>query len=1105
MTPQGYQLPDAESRYRALTAIDQSLVVEAGAGTGKTTILAGRIAVLLARGKNPENIVAVTFTESAASELLLRVREYIRRLRQDDFPPGLGDVFKSGISRQEKTCLEQAEENLDDLVCSTIHGFCQRILKTFPVEANIDPGATIMDERQSNRVFKEVLDNWLHKTLSDENGALIAGLITRYGNNFMSGYGHIQRVATRIRPHRNVRAANPEGFDEKLEEFRNVLQSYVGYIEALPVPEPKSKVVADSFTQWRELTQIASKSNVNQLLALIDFPSAHGLVTKESSRTTVTAYFNKASADDWYTALEGTKRSIDDARRQASIAYKRVRSLWNGEVRLVLADQLLAHLVDNLKDLLERYQLYKRSAGLLDFDDLIIGTRDLLRHEKHGLDVRRALARQYQYILVDEFQDTDALQAEIFWCLCSDDDSHDWTSFALRQGALFIVGDPNQSIYRFRGADVDIYTRARKTFPEDRVLSIVTNFRSSASVLDFVNNRFNQPLSEPDQAGYKALKPFRLDSDNAQAVVSVGFNTEGQELATFHEHEAQIVAQICHELISTGYSAKDIALLTPVGTGIHSYERELQSRGISFVTQAGKSFFLLQETQDLVTLTCILANAYDHLALGALLRGPIVGLTDEELLDIVWSLKRDPDEPDRVPRLNALVDLDQIKNETANKALAHLQSLLRIAQTVTPHALLSAAIDVFHIRALLQQRFNQQSARALANVDLFLERAKAYSVRGLKSFARAMYKNWEQDSKIPEAKPDAIRDAVNIRTIHNAKGLEWPVVIPINTWRQYRGPEGIAVDRIHHKLYAKVLHIPTSGHEAFVKTEQKQEDRERVRLWYVASTRARDLLVLTLPDSHQNPNGTWRSVVDLRADELPAMNLETLPSALFKSEDRRPEPQLQVQSRNQYRRESNKLRQSSNPLTWVTPSKDEVPVTDLDAAFIDLGESTLHEAELPPITGPGIVRGQVIHRLIEEILTGETTFDQATERAEILVTQIQSYPEIEPPDSIDPVEISLRVARALQLPQVRPIIDSLVPECPVYNFVSENGASSVVVGIADAISFFPDGTPQLIIDWKSGQVEAHHEEQIAAYMRATGVNHGLLVYVDSAQVKEVHL
>ena len=1104
MTPQGHQLPDAKSRYRALTAIDQSLVVEAGAGTGKTTILAGRIAVLLARGKNPENIVAVTFTESAASELLLRVREYIRRLRQDDFPPGLGDVFKSGISSQEKNCLEQAEENLDDLVCSTIHGFCQRILKTFPVEANIDPGATIMDERQSNRVFKEVLDNWLSKTLSDENGALIAGLMTRYGNNYMSGYRHIQGVATRVRPHRNVRAANPEGFDEKLEEFRNALQSYVAYIETLPVPEPKTKIIADSFTQWRELAQIKSNGNVNQLLALIDFPSAHSLVTK-TSRTTVTAYSRKSRTVDWYSALEGTRNSVNNARRQASTAYERVRSLWNGKVRVALADQLSAYLVDNLKDLLERYQLYKRSAGLLDFDDLIVGTRDLLCHEKHGLAVRQALARQYQYILVDEFQDTDALQAEIFWCLCSDDDSHDWTSFVLRPGALFVVGDPNQSIYRFRGADVDIYTRARKTFATDRVLSIVTNFRSSASVLDFVNNRFNHPLSEPDQAGYQELQPFRRDSNNSQAVVSVVFNTEEQRLATFHEHEAQIVAGICHKLISTGYSAKDIVLLTPVGTGIHCYERELQSRDISFVTQAGKSFFLLQETQDLVTLTCILANAYDHLALGAFLRGPIVGLTDEELLDIVWNLKRDPDEPDRVPKLNALVDLDQIKNEAAKKALGNLQSLLRIAQTVTPHALLSAAIDVFHIRALLRQRFNQQSARALANVDLFLERARAYSVRGLKSFARAMYRNWEQESKIPEAKPDTIRDAVTISTMHNAKGLEWPVVIPINTWRKYRGPEGIAVDRINHQLYAKVLHIPTSGHEAFVKTEQKQEDRERVRLWYVASTRARDLLVLTLPESQQNLKRTWRSVVDLRVDELPEMNLESLPSAPSKSEGRRPGTQPQVQSRDQYRRESNKLRQSSGQLAWVTPSKDEVPVTNLDTAFLDLGESTPHEAELPPIAGPGLVRGQVIHRLIEEILTGETTLDQATERAEILVTQIRSYPEIEPQDSIDPVEISLRVGRALNLPQIRPIIDSLVPECPVYNFASENGASSVIVGIADAISFSPDGTPQLIIDWKSGQVETHHEEQIAAYMRATSINHGLLVYVDSAQVKEVHL
>ena len=1104
MTLSGHPLLDSESRHRALTAIDQSLVVEAGAGTGKTTILAGRIAVLLARGRSPDSIVAVTFTESAASELLLRVREYIRRLRRNEFPPGLGDVFKDRISVQERACLQEAEKNLDDLVCSTIHGFCQRILKTFPVEANIDPGATIMDARQSDRVFNEVLDNWLHKTLSDENGALIAGLMTRHGDSYMYGYNYIRNVATRIQPHRNIKSANPEGFDEKLEEFRNALQSYVAYIEALPIPEPKSKIIADSFCQWRKLAQITSNSNVNQLLALIDFPSAHDLVTK-SSRTALITYSHKARKDDWISVLEGTKKSRINAWGQAKAAYEAVRSLWNGEVRLALADRLLADLVDNLKDLLDRYQLYKRSAGLLDFDDLIIGTRDLLRHEEFGLSVRQALARHYKHILVDEFQDTDAFQAEIFWRLCSGDDGDDWTNFALRPGALFIVGDPNQSIYRFRGADVDIYTRARETFARDQVLSIVTNFRSGAPVIDFVNDRFKQPLSQSDQAGYKALQPYGLDSSKSQAVAAVVFNTEGQRLATFHEREAQVVAQICYKLISAGYPAKDIGLLTPVGTEIHRYERALQNLGISFVTQAGKSFFLLQETQDLVTLTCILANGYDHLALGAFLRGPIVGLTDEELLDIVWNLERDPDQPDRVPRLDALVELDQIKNETAREAIGHLQSLLRNAQTITPHALLSAAIDVFHIRALLQQRFNQESARALANVDLFLERARAYSVRGLKSFARAMYTNWERELKIPEARPDTKRDAVTISTMHNAKGLEWPVVIPINTWRKYRRRESIAVDRIHQKLYANVLHIPTSGYDAFMKTEQKQEQRERVRLWYVASTRAKDLLLLTLPDSQQNLTGCWRSAVDLRVDELSEINLESLRSPPTKSEDKRPEPQPQVQSRDQYKRESNKLKQSSNQLKWVTPSKDEVPVTDLETSFLDLGESILHENELPPISGPGLVRGQVIHRLIEEILTGETPLDQITERAEILTTQIQSYPEIELPDPIDPEEISLRVARTLQLPQIHPIMDSLVPECPVYNFVSENEMSSVVIGIADAISFSPDGTPQLIIDWKSGQVEAHHEEQIAAYMRATGINHGLLVYVDSAQVKEVHL
>ena len=1105
MIAQEHQLLDSESRYRALTATDQSLVVEAGAGTGKTTILAGRIAILLARGKSPDNIVAVTFTESAASELLLRVREYVSRLRHDDFPPGLGDVFKSKVSAQQKTYLEKAEENLDNLICSTIHGFCQRVLKTFPVEANIDPGAAIMDARQSNRVFKEVLHNWLHEILSKENGALIAWLMTRYGDNYISGYDYIRNIADQIRPHRNIKAEKPEGFDEKLQEFRDALQAYVEYIENLPVPEPKSKVVANSFTQWRKLSQINSDSDVNQFLALIDFPSAQGLVTRESSRTQLTTYSQIARKRDWDSTLEGTKKSIDDARKQASAKYERVRALWNTQVRSALADQLLADLVDDLKNLLEHYQLYKRSAGLLDFDDLIIGARDLLRHEKHGLAVRQALARQYKHILVDEFQDTDALQAEIFWRLCSDDEDDDWSNLKLRPGSLFVVGDPNQSIYRFRGANVDVYTRARKTFARDKVLSIVTNFRSGGPVLDFVNDRFRQPLSQSDQAGYKALQLYRQDPSSSQAVASVVFNPEGQRLATFHESEAQIVAQICHKLIRTGYSAKDIALLTPVGTEIHWYEHELQNLGVSFVTQAGKSFFLLQETQDLITLTRILANGYDHLALGAFLRGPIVGLTDEELLDIVWNLDRDPDQPDNVPRLNALVELNQIKNEEAKKAIGRLQSLLRIAYTVTPHQLLSTAIDVFHIRALLQQRFGQRSARALANVDLFLEWARAYSVRGLKSFAQTMYQNWEQESKIPEARPDTNQDAVTISTIHNAKGLEWPVVIPINTWRKFKNLDNTIVDRIHQKLCTKMLHIPTSGYETVRERERKQERRERVRLWYVAATRARDLLLLTLPDSQEDASGCWRSAVDLRVDALPEMDFESLRSPPTKSEDKKTETQPSVQSHDQYQRESNRIKQSSSQLKWVTPSKDEVPTTDLETVFLDLGDSTLRENELPPVSGPGLMRGQVIHRLIEEILTGETRLDQAAQRSEILVTQIQSYPEFELPVSIDPVEISLRVARALQLPQIHPIIDSLVPECPVYNFVSDNEVSSVVVGIADAISFAPDGTPQLIIDWKSGQVEAHHEEQIAAYMKATNIDHGLLVYVDSAQVKEVRL
>ena len=1086
-------LVDSLARYRALTAIDESLVVEAGAGTGKTTILAGRIAVMLARGKHPNHIVAVTFTEAAASELLLRVREYVRDLLEGTFPPGLFDVFNGNLSSKEKDDLQYAVQHLDDLTCSTIHGFCQRILKTFPVEANIDPGAVVMDESQANALFQEVMNGWLQEILSHEKGLLVAQVLIR------DKMSHLQSLTNRLRAYRSATVNCPHHLPETLDQFRDALKKYIDYLQDLEARVPTADAIAEGFSAWLRRSAITVQSPIPEILAFLNVPREYQLVTNVSSQTTLTVFYHKSKSSDWKKALTGTQKSINEARKIATDAYENVRALWNGTVRQVVAGLLLYHLVDDLKELLHRYQHYKRSAGLLDFDDLIYGTATLLRHPQHGPHVRQALAQQYPFILVDEFQDTDALQSEIFWNLCSNDQYDDWNQLKPRPGSLFIVGDPNQSIYRFRGANVSIYSKARETFPKNNVLSITTNFRSTAPVLEFVNAQFKQPLSESYQAGYTDLQAFSTKKPDGQSVAYVEFDPQDATPAHFHEYEAKTVALVCDQLIKTQYRAKEIALLTPVGTDIHYYERALQKVGIAFETQAGKSFYLLQEIQDMVALTLVLANGHDSFALGAFLRGPLVGCTDQQLLDLAWELPRDPDRPDQLPQLNAWIDVNHIKNDIIREVITNLQTLLKIAHQCTPYVLLSSAVDRLHVRAHLRLRYGNQASRALSNIDLFLEQARSFHIRGLKHFAHTIYHRWALQAPTPEAKPDTAQDAVTISTMHSAKGLEWPVVIPINTWKRPRSSDTIIVDRRTEQLYASIFSIPTTGHQQIKEDETEQQRHERIRLWYVATTRARNLLLLTLPKSSVNINNSWRGTVDLHRDDLPLFD----PQALHRQSGDDPPAEAQVQSHEDFVAESLRIQRMSNRLTWISPSKDEIPLIDLETTFLHEDDASPDSQDTSDIQGKGIIRGLIIHKLIEEILTGETKWDQLQQRSDLLIKQIHDSMDIQPPISIDSHEVCHRIQRTLELPQIRPLLDSLIPECPVYNLLTDDNATSVVAGIADALNFSPDGTPQLIIDWKSGQMESHHEQQIGAYMNATGIERGLLVYIDLAQVKEV--
>ena len=307
--------------------------------------------------------------------------------------------------------------------------------------------------------------------------------------------------------------------------------------------------------------------------------------------------------------------------------------------------------------------------------------------------------------------------------------------------------------------------------------------------------------------------------------------------------------------------AGDIALLAPTGTSLWIYERELERRAVTIATQAGKGFFRRQEVQDLIAIARAIADHHDTLAFGAIIRGPLVGLTEEQIADEIDLLQNAPGGPQR---LKLWTDPVAVQHPVLKQALTVLQNLARKARRTTPYLLLAEAIEELHVRPILKARHSRGAERALANVELVLEMARAYAGRGIEDLSRALWQRWEDGDAQAEGRPDAEADAVSIITIHSAKGLEWPIVIPINSTTALWSDMSFLYRRADDSVHFRVLGFPSRDYDIVNQAETAAVACERVRLWYVALTRARDLLLL--PKQSERIPKDWLSLVNLNIE-----------------------------------------------------------------------------------------------------------------------------------------------------------------------------------------------------------------------------------------------
>ena len=500
-------LADAEARRRIRTALDESIVVEAAAGTGKTSVLVERIVEVLAAGRAAvDGILAVTFTEKAAGELKLRLRGALEQARRRTGAEGAGP----GAAKRQR-CLDEAIAHLEEAQVSTIHAFCADLLRERPVEAGVDPRFEVLDDRGAQRQFRHVFDGWLQEALDDPPPGVRRALRRRYrppafgeppaGDDGPTG--RLRRAAWELaewrdfeRPWRREAEFRREAtIDEVVEHLMRFAarteRATNRRNDGLFLDTQPARAVARSI---RESDAVRSRRDYDFVEAQLVELAAHRKFGRPRKG------FGSGYGEDLPRAqvLEQHEGIVSVLERFQAVANADLAALLREELRVPIA----------------RYERSKTEAGRLDFVDLLLRARDLIRGHA---DVRAGAQRRYARVFVDEFQDTDPLQAEILLLLAAGDAAErDWRRVVPAPGKLFIVGDPKQSIYRFRRADVGVYRQVTAQLARQGVthLALTTSFRAVPAIQRFVNHAFAPLMGTPVDAGN--------DGDNGAAGAAGG-------------------------------------------------------------------------------------------------------------------------------------------------------------------------------------------------------------------------------------------------------------------------------------------------------------------------------------------------------------------------------------------------------------------------------------------------------------------------------------------------------------------------------------------------------------------------------------------------------
>lgn len=857
----GYQVGAVRRR-------NKHMAVVAGAGSGKTLVLTLRyLAAFFSRQAELGQMVAITFTEKAAAEMKGRIRESLRALLRGTRRPDLQARWRRALQE-----LEQAP-------ISTLHSFCARILRENPVEVGLDPQFVVLDRAAAEAVLYELAEGEVRAGLESGREG-VALLVEEYGRRglvrFLVSIFHQLRTAGLAIE--EVRQVHDRRLAEAARHFQAACNELAGAWEELVARGSEEKGAARQ--RWEEVCAAWAAARPRL-----------GVLAAQAGRERDQDWEWEEGWAAWADLLEAYRRlpgraseRLQPLVEEVREGYARVESLWTD----LASEPYVEGFLGLLEGLEEGWRRSREERLALDYDDLQLLVRDLLRRP----EVARRYCRRYRFLLVDEYQDINPLQEEIISLLAGFSAEKTGEGANPEEGrpegvatsgagegrspVLFLVGDPKQSIYGFRGAEADLFRSAVEALKVKggEVIPLRENFRTLPGLLAFINlvgryvfqegaaggseepGRFEAAAVWEEGVPGRPGPPVASDLPVAELLLVPCSGPAEERRAA----EAEAIAGRIEELIREGgRQYREIALLFRTLADVGLYERALRRRRIPYLVAGGRGLYQRPEVTDLFSLLRFLADPEDDLSLAAVLRSPLFGLSDDALCLLALRAgspgRKEAGRGWLWPALRAAEGVLPPGSDLtlARRAAGVLEGLLLQRDLLAPHELLARAVEETDLAAFWAAR--PDGRQALANVrklESMVERIVSETGHStLGRFLAYLEEILEREAEEGEADPEVEEaQAVKLLTVHKAKGLEFPVVFLVDADRAFVSEaEGILFDR-ERGLGFKVLNregepIPTGLYREIQAALERRGEEEEARILYVAMTRARDYLIIS--------------------------------------------------------------------------------------------------------------------------------------------------------------------------------------------------------------------------------------------------------------------